>query len=178
MEVLDLSEFKEVFTNDTIKTLTQEYDNFSVLIGNLERELYEIKHKRQAVYVKINEEKENLLSANLTALAETLVKILEDSWFYKGSDTYNGFLSRQCYVHVDKISVNRRSGKVTSVKIHTTQITSVHGVHCNFEEHILRNVTDVQRFLTDLDKKEIKNLPSDVLSLNVLSQALKHNGTF
>lgn len=37
---------------------------------------------------------------------------------------------------------------------------------------------DVQHFLTDLDKKEIKDLPNDVLSLNVLSQTLKNNGPF
>lgn len=177
MEVLDLSEFKEVFTNDTIKTLTQEYDNFSVLIGNLERELYEIKNKRQTVYVKINEEKENLMSANLTSLAESLTKVLEDSWFYKGSDRYTGYFSRQCYIHVDKISVNKRSGRVTSVKVHTTKITSVHGVHCEFDEHMIRTVEDIQRFLTDLDKKGVEELPSNILSLNVLSQALKNNGS-
>lgn len=177
MEVLDLSEFKEVFTNDTIKTLTQEYDNFSVLIGNLERELYELKNKRQTIYVKINEEKENLMSANLTILAENLTKVLEDSWFYKGTSTYNGYFSRQCFIHVDKVSVHRRAGRVTSIKIHTTRIVLEHGVHCDFDEHILRDVEDVQQFFTDLDKKEVKELPSNVLSLNVLSQALKNNGS-
>lgn len=153
MEVLDLSEFKEVFTNDTIKTLTQEYDNFSVLISNLERELNEIKNKRQTVYVKINEEKENLMSASLTTLAETLTKVLEDGWFYKGTSSYNGYFSRQCFIHVDKVGVNRRTGRVTSIKVHTTRIMYDQGVHCNFDEHILRNVEDIRRFLTDLEKK-------------------------